>query len=734
MPSDHLKLTFTKLFEPQSVAFIGATDTPGKWGFTILHHIFQGGYQGRLYLVNPKRPAVFGHPCVKNLAEIEETPDLAVIVIPSEKVLATLDEVIAKGTRAAVVITSGFAEANEEGLKLQNQLVARAHEGGLRFVGPNSMGIVTSFPHRLISTMGSMKPRPGRVAVVAQSGNLGVTFMSRLERRAIGVSRGISTGNQASLAVADYLDMLADDPKTDIIAAYVEGVPDGRHFLEMTEKAARVKPVVFLKGGKGTKGAKAAKSHTAAVSGSHQVFLASVREAGGIVANSMDELINMIGAFHSNPVPKSNRAGILTLGGGWGVVGADSCERFGIDLPDLPPDVYKTLDDILPSYWSRGNPIDTVATTDISTIPTTLEELFRSDAFDNVLYLGIAYLAFQGRRYMDKGPAHGPLFDKIGQFLVNTEYQMLDRIVELRNAYGKPFFPVADLVSRDEVFPENIVHALEERGIFVYNAPWQAAHGLAALLERANWLKRAQTARTVDVAPDRDALVEAQRLVRNAVGGKRRQLAEHESKRLLAALRLPTTRESEAASVEEAVEAARLIGYPVALKVSSADILHKSEVGGVALNLATDAEVRRHADRLLKQGKVLVQRMAPASAVELLVGLTHDRTFGPALVFGKGGVETEVWADTATLPAPVTPDQAERMIDATRMSKLIAPFRGRPALDRAALVDLLVKVSRLPELFPEVRELDINPLFLYEKGAMIVDAKIVLKNGDENGR
>jgi len=726
--SESVKNLFSNFFEPKSVAFVGASDTPGKWGFTILLHILQAGYKGKLIPVNPKRETVFELPCAKSIAEIEETPDLAVLVIPAKYVKPTMQQCIDKGIKAVVIITSGFAEAGEEGKKLQQEIVTMAREGGVRFVGPNSMGIYTGYPDPMMSIMSSVIPKPGPVAVLSQSGNLGVSLTGRLMRRGIGISRVVSVGNMGDLQMADYLEMLEDDDKTEIITVYLEGSSDGVRFLKACERVSRKKPIVLLKGAKGESGLKAAMSHTAALSGSYDTFKSVMEEVGVIVADSMDEVVNIAGSLHTHPLPKGNRVGIMTLGGGWGVLGSDACDHYKLDMAPLPQNIIDELDKDLPEYWSKGNPIDTVADTNVMMIPKTLQMLLESDSYDAVIYLGIGYLAYQGDTYADHADHVGPDLKAIGQQFVMMEKQMVDTLLENKDKITKPFLPAADLVVRDRVMDNNMVRYLEENGFFIHNAPWQAAQGLAALVGRRNYLDRiANQKPMVPAEVNQPKLEIAKKIIADAKARGSKALTEHESKQVLAALNINCTEEYEASNVDEAVEYGEKLGYPLVLKVSSPDIIHKSDAGGVVLNVKDADEVREHAERILKSGKVLVQKMAKSSAVELLVGLNDDPMFGPVIVFGKGGVETNVWNDATTLLAPIRVGQAKRMIERTTVSKIVDEFRGRAALDKDALAELMVKVSYLPEHFPEIAELDINPLFLYEDGALVLDAAIVLK-------
>lgn len=727
--SDQLKHLFPNFFEPKSVAFVGASDTPGKWGFTVMLHILQGGYQGKLIPVNPKRDQVFGLPCAKSLEELDEVPDLAILVVPADKMYSVMESAIRKGIKAAVVITSGFAEAGEEGRLMQSKLLELARGAGLRFVGPNSMGIYTAFPDRLVSIMSSVIPEPGPVAILAQSGNLGVSMTSRLLRRGIGISRAVSAGNMADMNMADYLTLLEDDDKTKIVSLYIEGTDQGRNFLEAAERVTRKKPVVLLKGAKGEQGQKAAMSHTAALSGTYDTFKAAVEEIGVIVAGNMDEAVNIIGSLHTHPLPAGNRVGILTLGGGWGVLGSDACDQYGLELAELPEKMIEKLDKELPAYWSRGNPVDTVASTNsIMLIPKILQMMLRSDRFDAVLYLGAGFLSYQGKTYQDETAHFRPELAAIGDRLIDAEKLMVDTLIENRDKITKPLMPVADLISRDLQFDRNIVTYLEKNDFFVHNAPREAAQGMAALLSRRRYLDRIATKpEEFHFEANADRIQVARSIIKSASEDQNGRLTEYQSKKVLSAVDIPVTEEKEFSDLGEAVAFAEELGFPVVLKLSSPDVLHKSEAGGVILDVRNAQEVRQKGEALLEKGRILVQKMAAPSPVELLVGIKQDVMFGSVLVFGKGGVETNVWEDSSSLPTPIRPDQAERMIAATRSNKLIEAFRGRRALDRATLVEILVKISRLPEYFPEIAELDINPLFLYEEGALAVDASIILK-------
>ena len=728
MTLDDPELLFNRLFCPKSVVFVGASDTPAKWGFTILMHILQGGYDGRLYLVNPKRREVLGRPCYPSLAELPETPDLAVLVVPAAQLLSAMEGCVARGVKAAVVITSGFAEVGAEGRRLQERLIATAQSGGLSFVGPNSMGLYSGSPSRLVSIMASVIPEPGPAAILSQSGNLGVSLMTRLSRRGVGISRAVSVGNEASLGIADYLLLLKNDPETRVIAVYAEGAGTGRDFLDAIRETSRQKPVVMIKGGRSELGNRAVKSHTAALSGSYDVFAASVREAGAILVDSMDEAVNVVGALCSQPLPKGRRLAIATFGGGWGVLATDACARYELSLPDLPPEVEQAISARLPDFWSHANPVDLVATNKPEILPEILESLLASPAYDGVLFLGLGYIMHVGLQYTkplpDPQPAVSPA--AVGEYLIEVEWQLAETLAKLPKKYNKPLLCVADLVVREDELAKNAVKRLESLGLYVYNSPNEAAQVFATLATRHESQSAPPVVAPPVVTPQADALVAARAAIEAGLARPSGQLSEHESKRVLAALGLPVTPEIEVYDTAGVLLAAQMIGYPLVLKLSSAEVLHKTEAGGVILDIRDEATLLAGAQALLSRGPLLVQKMAPKSRVELLIGLSHDPCFGPVLTFGRGGTETEIWRDTAVLPAPLSRTQARALIARTRVAKLIGAFRAQAPLDEEALLDFIVGVGQLPAFFPEIKELDINPLFLYESGALAVDAAIVL--------
>ena len=467
------------LFEPRSIAFIGASTNPAKWGFNILHHIIRGGYAGDLYPINPQGGTWFGRPLYRSLAEVPGPVDLAIIVVPKEKVPDTLRECIDARIPAAVIITAGFGETGAEGKALEQEVLSIARSGGIRIVGPNTMGVFSAYPSHMQAVMTSAPFKQGPVAVVTQSGNLGTSISYRFLRRGIGISRLISSGNEADLTVEDYLEYLETDEKTRLICLYVEGVRQGRRFIDTIGRISSAKPVILLKGGTGDTGASAAMSHTGAMTGSFEVFQSICSQANIIMAESIDEMVNIGGLMLSQPEIRGKRIGIVTQGGGWGVISADLCEAAGLELPPLDDRVVSMLDSFLPPYWSRRNPVDLVAPNRVSMMTDSAEALLKHADMDAVLLLGLGYLTGRATRWMESPVLPREVVEQPARKLITGERELVDLITRQIRQFGKPIIPVVDIVGFDEPGENNIVRHLDTKGIMAYSSPEQAIRALA---------------------------------------------------------------------------------------------------------------------------------------------------------------------------------------------------------------------------------------------------------------
>ncbi|MBN1613534.1 MAG: CoA-binding protein [Deltaproteobacteria bacterium] len=475
---------FRALFHPGAVAFIGASNKPRKWGSIILNNMVVGGYSGRIYPVNPAEAEIQGFKAYAGIVDIPEIPDLAVIVVPPAAVPGAVDACCAKGVKAGVVITAGFAEVGPDGAKLQEEMVRKARLGGMILVGPNCNGIMRP-PANLYIAMPPVFPPPGKLAVVAQSGNVATSIARRIMKAGFGCSCFISSGNEADLHCEDYFSFLADDPETEVILSYVEGFRDGRRFFDKVREVSKKKPVVMLKSGSTEAGAKAAASHTASLAGSDLAFEGVCAQAGVIRAMDMDEMVTIATGIIGQPLPRGKRIGIVTAGGGWGVLAADACVKMGLDVANLPDDTLAELDSFLPAWWNRGNPVDLVAGLKQEDLGTSLEVLLRCPVIDGVIVLGIMpALPFEPmprvltQEYIDRRIAS----------MIKVIVEIYDQFTEMARRYGKPVIVSSEMPFSVGDFESRLSIALGGRGCACYPAPEDAALVMAGLHRYARYV------------------------------------------------------------------------------------------------------------------------------------------------------------------------------------------------------------------------------------------------------
>jgi acyl-CoA synthetase (NDP forming) len=436
---------FERLFNPKSIALIGASNNIGKWGAIVFLNIKLGGYQGRVYPVNPKEATIFNHKAYAQITQIPEPVDLAIIAIPASSSLGVVRECIQKGVRMAIVITSDFSETGDEGARLEREMVETARAGGLRLVGPNTMGIFSASAS-LTALMPPVRPRRGKVSLVSQSGNIGTQMMAWGEKFAVGFNRYVSSGNEGDLRAEDYLAYFGKDPDSNVILAYIEGLDDGREFWEMAKRTTPVKPIIAFKGGKTNAGARAAKSHSGAMAGAREIYESAFRQAGIIWASTTEEMLEWAAAFSSLPLPKGNRVGILTRGGGWGVIAADACNEIGLEVPSLEEKLIQKLDPLMPAYWSKGNPVDMAASMSMDAYLQSLEGLISWDQVDAVISLSGDAGPMAGIVSEVKKRTEGIIppenLDKIAAHVTAARTRVYQRICELIAIYKKPIFAV----------------------------------------------------------------------------------------------------------------------------------------------------------------------------------------------------------------------------------------------------------------------------------------------------
>jgi len=476
---------FNRFFAPRSLAFLGASADPKKWGFRIFSNIMMGGFQGKIYPVNPRGGEVLGLKVYSNIEEIPEVPDLAIIVVPPTGMVETIKQCVSKGIKAGVVVTAGFAEVNENGAAVQEEIVRLARQGGLRLIGPNCFGILSPSA-KLYAQMPPIFPPDGQIAVVSQSGNVGLTIARRAMSIDFGCSRMISTGNEADLHAEDFLEYLAGDDKTKVILSYIEGFKDGRRFFEVARNTSLKKPIVMIKVGETEAGASAARSHTAALSGSAEVFNGISRQAGIVRANNLQELLNLGYGFLCHPIPRGRRVGIATLGGGWGVLAADACARLGLDVVKLPADVMGELDSFLPGWWSRNNPVDLVAGS-ADNIIRVVDILARSDATDSVLALGVPF-PHLARMVL---PTDEDEKKKFFEIIVESYSKSFGEMKAISEKYGKPVIVAAELPtpSGERALDMEILRSISKQNMVCYSMPDEAAMVLNSMVKYGEFLR-----------------------------------------------------------------------------------------------------------------------------------------------------------------------------------------------------------------------------------------------------
>ena len=698
------------LLAPRGVALVGATEREGALGNIVYRKLLEAKPRGPLYAVNPKHRRLFGHDAYARLADLPEKVDLAVIVTPARTVAQVLRDAGRAGIRGAVVLTSGFGETGEAGRMLQAEILAAAHEAGVRFIGPNCLGIMRT-DAGLNATFARTYARPGQLALVSQSGAICGAILDWAASAEVGFSSVVSLGGAADVDFGEVLDFLVADEGTDSILLYVEGIRDARRFISALRAAARVKPVIALKVGRYASGSKAASSHTGALVGSDAVFEAALRRAGTVRVKTYTQLFAAARGLASHAFPKGERLAIVTNGGGPGVVAADSAAENGVPLAELSPATIQLLNEKLPPQWSRGNPLDIIGDAPAERFAAATAAALDDPGVDAALVI------------------YSPV--------AVTEPEAAARAVAAA-AKGRKKPVLAAWLG--DINPNESRHYLEQQGIPNFYTPENAVEAFSLIVayrRNQELLLQAPSAlaRAIDEPPpDLDA---ALKIREGALREKRTILSEHEAKALLRAFGLPVPRSDAARSRDEAVRLAREIGFPVVLKILSPDITHKSDVGGVRLSLQNEDmvasafdDMMHHVGRLRPgarvEGAVVQPMLRFPHAREVLVGVATDPVFGPVISFGTGGVAVEAVRDTAIALPPLNAFLARDLMSRTRVHRLLAGYRDVPAADLDALAGVLTGVSRMVCLLPWVKEMDLNPVLAHAGGAVIADARVVV--------
>ena len=690
------------LFNPESIAVIGASRDPKKVGYAVVHNLIQFNYGGGIYPINPSADSILGLKAYPRTSAVCKPIGLAVIAVPAHAVPDALLDCSAAGAGAAVILSAGFKEAGAEGIRLEERLREINIKHGIRILGPNCLGIINTANYMNASFAGGMLPK-GKTAFFSQSGALGIAILDWALGNNMGFSKFISLGNKTDLNETDFIEYFSSDPDTDIILGYIEDIIDGKRFLDVARKATKVKPIILIKSGGTEAGARAASSHTGALAGSETAFNAAFKQTGIIRAQGIEELFDTAVAFASNKLPAGNRLLIITNAGGPGILAADKAEQIGVKLPIMTKETIDAIAKMLPSNASLFNPVDIVGDATSERYAVVLNNAIKDPNIDGILVI------------------------LTPQAMTDVE-NTADIIIRTGQETGKPI--ITSFIG--EVSVRQSIEKLKAKSIPSFSYPETAVKSFKKLCDFTTWKNSAEerppvlTSNKDAVKGSIDALLKEGRF----------EVGDDIAMTILSRYGFPFPERALAGTAKEAAAIAERIGFPLVMKISSPDILHKTDVGGVKLDInseiaAEDAfmEITTNAKRFMPDAMingVMLYEMIKGGK-EVILGVTYDRTFGHMLMFGLGGIYVEILKDVSFRIAPLTRSEAVSMISEIRTSALLRGARGEKPADIDAIVDGILKLSSIVTDFPVIRELDINPLVVLNKGAFALDARIIFK-------
>ncbi|MCF8085834.1 MAG: acetate--CoA ligase family protein [Desulfohalobiaceae bacterium] len=695
-------------FHPQHIAVIGASANPAKIGHSVLSNLIQAGYEGAIYPVNPKETQILGHPVTHNIADLPRGLDMAVLTVPRDPVLPAVRQLAELGTKAVVIITAGFKEVGREGFHMEQEIKEIAEENDIALLGPNCLGLINSGAGVNV-TFAAGAPASGNVAFFSQSGALCQAILDWAVGENMGFSKFVSLGNKAVINESHMLDYLGDDPDTDVVLGYIENVSRGQEFLRKARAMSRKKPVLMIKSGTSTSGAKAASSHTGAIAGSDQAYEAAFQQSGIIRVRDIASLFTLAQAFSCQPLPQGPNLAVVTNSGGPGIMTADACERSKLHMARLSQETIEGMQEFLPSFASLHNPVDIIGDADAERYRLTSEAVLR-DQNVNALLILLTPTAT----------------------VVSQLDQVAENIIHLANQSEKPVFVC--LMGKHSIAAAQ--QKLVQAGIPCYNFPEPVIQSLEAMYSYQQWRNRPEE-HVEEIRTDRERAEEIVNGFRSRLSpGRSVEIVEYQAQELLRAYDLPAAATSIATTSAEAAQAAEKIGYPVVLKVASPDISHKSDVGGVRVNLESPEQVKQAFLEITSQAKYhepqayihgcLIQEMAPGGMREIIVGFNRDDQFGPLLMFGLGGIHVEVLKDISFKLAPISRSQAADMIRSIKSYMLLKGIRGETGVKIRAIEDILVRVSQLATDFPDIVEADLNPVLVNDERAIVADVRLTL--------
>ena len=697
----------SSLFTPDSIAVFGASERKNAVGEVVLRNILAAGYEGKVFAINPKHDQIQGQKGYKHLSEINQAIDLAVVATPAKTLPAIVEACGEHGIKMMLILSAGFRETGSEGRKLEDEVTRLATNYGIRLMGPNCLGLIR--PRKKLNiTFGFNNALPGNIALVSQSGAICTAILDWAETNNIGFSAVVSTGIGADLDFGDYLDYLVSDPQTHSILLYIEGIKDARRFMSSLRAAARIKPVIALKVGRHAAGAQASMSHTGALVGSDETFSAALSRSGVVRVESINQLFSAAKALASPSYRGTgDRLIIITNGGGPGVMAADRASDVGIQLSELSDETMKKLNQVLPDVWSHGNPVDVIGDAPPERYLQTLDICLNAPEVDGAIVI-LTPQAMTEPTEVARAVLESA---KKSKKPILTSWMGGERVEEARELFNRASVPTFRTL-------ENAVDA------FSFMAAYNRNQHL--LLQTPSKLKRGYT------KPDREG---ARLIIEGALNEQRHILNEPESIAVLKAFNIPAVQVAVAKSANEALVFAQTIGFPIAMKILSANISHKSDAGGVRLNIDSAQEVRsvyrELTDKVQQkfpdvtiEGVTIEKMYRSPNGRELMIGIIRDPVFGPVISFGSGGTAVEIIGDTALSLPPLNDRLAIDLIERTKVAKMLGAFRNLPPIDMEQLVEVLIRVSNLACELPWIQEMDINPLIADDKMLLAVDARI----------
>jgi acetyltransferase len=690
-------------FKAKGVAILGASTNPKKLSYGIVKNLLTYGFEGKIYPVNPNADEILGLKVYPSITDVPDPVELAVVVLPVTMIMETMTAVGERGIKAAVIITGGFKELGAEGAEIERKLKELTSSYGMRIVGPNCVGTMDMYTG-LNSTFIKGMPDAGPIAFVSQSGALGGGVVDLVLDSHIGFSHFASLGNQMDVNETDMIEYLGDDPNVKVIAVYTEGLTDGQRFIKVSREVSRKKPIVFLKAGKNEAGAKAVSSHTGSLAGSYAAYQAALKQAGVIEVQTLSELFTVAWTLGTQALPKGKRVAMTTNAGGAAALAADSLDFYGYQLAQIAPEVQAKLRTKLNPSAQVSNPVDMLGSVSPEDYLWSLENLDADDGVDVLM----------------------PIL--VPQALVDTP-AVAQSWIEINKKSNKTL--IAILTGKKSTLEAE--QALNKAGVPVFAYPDQVGPALKGLWDYKTFLagKAFEAVEVKDV--DTNKMAAAMKLV-----GDRKAVGEYESRIMLEAYNIPNVPGDLARTAEEAVEIAKECGFPVVLKIVAEGLLHKSDAGGIKLNIQSEEELRvafddllAHIKKVAPEAKIegaMVEKMA-AKGQEVIVGMRRDATFGPMIMFGMGGTMVELLKDINFKIAPLSHDDIQDMIDSTIAGRLLKGFRGSKPGDKNAVVDVIARLSQLAIDNPQIDEIEINPLIVYPDGEGVValDSRAILK-------